>query len=204
MNAGRVIAVDHRDDRLDMARRQGAEIVNFDKEDPIEAILSLTGGIGVDRAIDAVGVDAEHAHAGPAAQKAEEQKSLFEEELKQVAPEQHPKGDLWRPGDGPSQALQWAVGAVAKAGTVAIIGVYPPSMNFFPIGEAMNKNLRLNMGNCHHRRYALQLVELVRTGAIDPTAVLTKAEPLQSVIEAYEAFDRRKPGWVKVELQPAA
>jgi threonine dehydrogenase-like Zn-dependent dehydrogenase len=204
MNAGRVIAVDHRDDRLDMARRQGAEIVNFDKEDPIEAILSLTGGIGVDRAIDAVGVDAEHAHAGPAAQKAEQQKSSFEEELKQVAPEQHPKGDLWRPGDGPSQALQWAVGAVAKAGTVAIIGVYPPSMNFFPIGEAMNKNLRLNMGNCHHRRYALQLVELVRTGAIDPTAVLTKAEPLQSVIEAYEAFDRRKPGWVKVELQPAA
>lgn len=204
MNAGRVIAVDHRDDRLEMARRQGAEIVNFDKEDPIEAILSLTGGIGVDRAIDAVGVDAEHAHAGPAAQKAQEQKSLFEQELKQVAPEQHPKGDLWRPGDGPSQALQWAVAAVAKAGTIAIIGVYPPSMNFFPIGEAMNKNLRLNMGNCHHRRYALQLVELVRTGAIDPTAVLTKAEPLQSVIEAYEAFDRRKPGWVKVELQPAA
>ena len=204
MNAGRVIAVDHRDDRLEMARRQGAEIVNFDKEDPIEAILSLTGGIGVDRAIDAVGVDAEHAHAGPAARKAEEQKSLFEQELKQVAPEQHPKGDLWRPGDGPSQALQWVVGAVAKAGSVAIIGVYPPSMNFFPIGEAMNKNLRLNMGNCHHRRYALQLVELVRTGAIDPTAVLTKAEPLQSVIEAYEAFDRRKPGWVKVELQPAA
>ena len=204
MNAGRVIAVDHRDDRLEMARRQGAETVNFDKEDPIEAILSLTGGIGVDRAIDAVGVDAEHAHAGPAAQKAEEQKSLFEQELKQVAPEQHPKGDLWRPGDGPSQALQWAVAAVAKAGTIAIIGVYPPSMNFFPIGEAMNKNLRLNMGNCHHRRYALQLVELVRTGAIDPTAVLTKAEPLQSVIEAYEAFDRRKPGWVKVELQPAA
>lgn len=204
MNAGRVIAVDHRDDRLDMARRQGAETVNFDKEDPIEAILSLTGGIGVDRAIDAVGVDAEHAHAGPAAQKAEEQKSLFEQELKQVAPEQHPKGDLWRPGDGPSQALQWAVAAVAKAGTIAIIGVYPPSMNFFPIGEAMNKNLRLNMGNCHHRRYALQLVELVRTGAIDPTTVLTKAEPLQSVIEAYEAFDRRKPGWVKVELQPAA
>jgi threonine dehydrogenase-like Zn-dependent dehydrogenase len=204
MNAGRVIAVDHRDDRLEMARRQGAETVNFDKEDPIEAILSLTGGIGVDRAIDAVGVDAEHAHAGPAAQKAEEQKSLFEQELKQVAPEQHPKGDLWRPGDGPSQALQWAVAAVAKAGTIAIIGVYPPSMNFFPIGEAMNKNLRLNMGNCHHRRYALQLVELVRTGAIDPAAVLTKAEPLQSVIEAYEAFDRRKPGWVKVELQPAA
>lgn len=204
MNAGRVIAVDHHDDRLEMARRQGAETVNFDKEDPIEAILSLTGGIGVDRAIDAVGVDAEHAHAGPAAQKAEEQKSLFEQELKQVAPEQHPKGDLWRPGDGPSQALQWAVAAVAKAGTIAIIGVYPPSMNFFPIGEAMNKNLRLNMGNCHHRRYALQLVELVRTGAIDPTAVLTKAEPLQSVIEAYEAFDRRKPGWVKVELQPAA
>jgi threonine dehydrogenase-like Zn-dependent dehydrogenase len=154
--------------------------------------------------IDAVGVDAEHAHAGPAAKKAREQAKEFEQEVRQVAPEQHPHGDLWRPGDAPSQALQWAVEAVAKAGTIAIVGVYPPTMKTFPIGEAMNKNLTLNMGNCNHRRYAPQLIELVRTGAIDPTAILSKREPLQSVIQAYEAFDRREPGWVKVELKPAA
>src|SRR5690606_39808774 len=52
MDAGRVIAIDHLPDRLDMARRQGAEIINYDEEDPVQAIKDLTGGIGVDRAID--------------------------------------------------------------------------------------------------------------------------------------------------------
>ena len=71
--AGRVIAVDKYEDRLAMARRQGAFTVNFEKEDPVATIKRLTGGIGVDRVIDAVGVDAMHAHHGPAAEKAEQQ-----------------------------------------------------------------------------------------------------------------------------------
>jgi threonine dehydrogenase-like Zn-dependent dehydrogenase len=204
MNAARVIAVDHREDRLAMARRQGAECVNFDREDPVETIVKMTGGIGVDRVVDAVGVDSEHAHAGPAAEKAEKQEQLFKEEVRQVAPEQHPHDGSWIPGDAPSQTLHWAVEAVAKAGTIAIVGVYPPAMQHFPIGEAMNKNLSLRMGNCNHRRYAPHLIELVRTGAIDPTKILTKVEPLTKVIPAYEAFDKREPGWIKVELNPAA
>ncbi len=40
-----------------MAQAQGARTVNFE-EDPVEAIYNLTGGIGVDRIIEAVGVDA--------------------------------------------------------------------------------------------------------------------------------------------------
>jgi len=71
--AGRVIAVDKYDDRLAMARRQGAFTVNFEAEDPVETIKKLTGGIGVDRVIDAVGVDAMRAHHGPAGEKAKEQ-----------------------------------------------------------------------------------------------------------------------------------
>jgi threonine dehydrogenase-like Zn-dependent dehydrogenase len=69
--AGRVISIDRHADRLDMAREQGAEIVNFDEEDPIDAVRELTGGIGPDRVIDAVGVDAEHVHAGPGADRTE-------------------------------------------------------------------------------------------------------------------------------------
>lgn len=203
MNAGRVIAIDHRDDRLAMARRQGAECVNFDREDPIKTILEMTGGVGVDRAIDAVGVDAEHAHGGPAEQKAQQQSEQFEREQTEVAPEQHPHDGNWQPGDAPSQVLRWAVEALAKAGTLSIIGVYPPSMNTFPIGQAMNKNLTIKMGNCNHRKYAPHLIELVRTGAVDPTEVLTQMEPLGNVLEAYESFDRREAGWIKVELKAA-
>jgi threonine dehydrogenase-like Zn-dependent dehydrogenase len=204
MGAGRVIAMDRLSDRLEMARRQGAEVVNFEREDPVATIVELTGGIGVDRAIDAVGVDAQHAHHGPAAQEAQQKEQQFQQEVKQVAPEARPQDGQWQPGDAPSQAVRWAVEALAKAGTLSIIGVYPPASTMFPLGIAMNKNLTLNVGNCNHRKYVPKLVELVRAGVIDPVKILTKIEPLANAIEAYKAFDKREPGWLKVKLEVKA
>jgi threonine dehydrogenase-like Zn-dependent dehydrogenase len=203
MDAGRIFAIDCHLDRLDAARAQGAEVINFEEEDPVEVILRLTGGIGVDRAIDAVGVDSMHAHHGPAAKTARKDKAEFKRELKEVAPQTNPSGENWVPGDAPAQAVMWAVEALAKAGTLSIIGVYPQQMRTFPIGQAMNKNLTMNMGNCNHRKYIPHLLELVRTGAVEPTEVLTHVQPLTSAIEAYRSFDARKPGWMKVELEPA-
>lgn len=200
LGAGRVLAVDNLPDRLDMARRQGAEVINFDKEDPVAVIQQLTGSIGADCAIDAVGVDAECPHHGPAAKKAAELAEEFKKEVEAVAPVQHPDGENWRPGQAPSQAQRWAVEALAKAGTLSIIGVYPPDDNTFPIGSAMNKNLTIRMGNCNHRKYIPGLIELVRTGAVDPTAIITQREDMESVIDAYKAFDLRRPGWLKVAL----
>jgi threonine dehydrogenase-like Zn-dependent dehydrogenase len=202
LGAGRIIAVDTIPSRLEMARAQGAEVIDFNQEDPVEVIHSLTGGIGVDRAIDAVGVDATRPHSGPAAQQADRQAQQYQQELQQIAPETHPQGDNWHPGDAPSIALKWAVQSLAKAGTLSIIGVYPPTHQFFPIGMAMNKNLTINMGNCNHRQYIPRLVAMVRTGAIDPKQILTQVEPITSAIDAYKAFDRRQPGWIKVELLP--
>lgn len=204
MGAGRVIAVDRLDDRLEMARRQGAEIVNFERENPVGAILQLTGGIGVDRAIDAVGVEAQHAHEGPAAQQAEQQAQKLAQQVQQVAPDANPSDGNWVPGDAPGQALEWAVEALAKAGTLAIIGVYPPTMTTFPIGMAMNKNLTLRMGNCNHRKYVPKLVGIVQAGVIDPARILTKTEALTGAIDAYRAFDKRAPGWLKVKLDAQA
>nr|WP_181707750.1 zinc-dependent alcohol dehydrogenase [Chthonobacter rhizosphaerae] len=188
MGAGRIFAVDHQEDRLEMARRQGAEVINFDREDPVETLVALTGGIGVDRAIDAVGVDAEHAGHGHSHGSA-------------GAPHAH-NPDPWSPGDAPDQALNWAVAALAKAGTLSIIGVYPPAQTSFPIGQAMNKNLTVKMGNCHHRKYIPHLLDLIASGAIDPIEILTTIEPIEDAVSAYEAFNERRPGWLKVELVP--
>ena len=91
---------------------------------------------------------------------------------------------------------------LAKAGTLAIIGVYPPSDTSFPIGLAMNKNLTIRMGNCNHRKYIPHLIELVQSGIIDPARLVTQVESMESVIDAYKAFDTRSPGWLKVELVP--
>jgi threonine dehydrogenase-like Zn-dependent dehydrogenase len=200
MGAGRVFAIDQLGDRLDIARAQGAETIDFGREDPIEVLKGLTGGVGVDRVIDAVGVDAQRPHAGPAAAKADAQATEFEREQRQVAPAQRPDGPLWQPGDGPSQVSRWAVEGLAKAGTLSIIGVYSPEMSSFPIGQAMNKNLTIRMGNCNHRKYIPRLVECVRTGAFDPRHLVTQQQELVSAIEAYQQFDTRQPGWLKVEL----
>ncbi|HKO03084.1 MAG TPA: zinc-binding dehydrogenase, partial [Thermoanaerobaculia bacterium] len=202
LGAGRVLAVDHHPSRLEMARSQGAEVINFDEEDPVETIKRLTGKIGVDRAIDAVGVDAERPHSGPAAKAAKAQAAEFEKEQKEVAPKQNPDGDLWQPGDAPSQVLNWAVEALAKAGTLSIIGVYPKLAKSFPIGAAMNKNLTLQMGNCPHRKYIPMLLPLVQSGTFDPARILTQDAPLASAIDAYKHFDLREEGWIKVMLEP--
>lgn len=204
LDAGRVFAIDNEPTRLEMAREHGAEVINFDEEDPVAVLRELTGGIGVDRAIDAVGVDACHAHHGPAKKQAAKHAEQHAHDREQVAPKTHPDGEQWRPGDAPAQALEWAVSALAKAGTLSIVGVYPPSARFFPIGEAMNKNLTIKMGNCHHRRYIPHLLDLVRSGTVDPSAFITRVEGLTHVIDAYKAFDLHRPGWIKVELRPAA
>ncbi|MCJ1887129.1 glutathione-dependent formaldehyde dehydrogenase [Pseudomonas sp. LA21] len=183
MGASRVFAIDRHPDRLHMARQQGAEVIDFDREEPPQALLWLTDGIGVDCAIDAVGVDAEHSQGVT------------------VAPAQDHKPE-WEPGNAPAQALDWAVAGLAKAGSLGIIGVYGPDARTFPIGEAMNKNLTLKMGNCHHRQYIPRLIELVLSGRIDPEKVLTQIKPMNDAIAAFEAFDQRETGWVKVELQP--
>jgi threonine dehydrogenase-like Zn-dependent dehydrogenase len=202
--AGRVLVVDGVGTRLDQARARGAEAIDFNAEDPVPVVKELTGGIGVDRVIEAVGVDAQRPKSGPAAEAAQQQAEQFEQQRSQVAPEQDPHGDTWVPGDAPSQSLQWAVEAVAKAGSIGIIGVYPPQATSFPIGAAMNKNLTVKMGNCNHRRYVPHLLDLVRTGAIDPSTVLTQVDDMPSVLDAYETFDRREAGWTKVALDPSS
>ncbi|MET9230248.1 zinc-dependent alcohol dehydrogenase [Lentzea sp. NPDC003310] len=175
--AGRVIVVDGIESRLDIAREQNAETVDFNAEDPVEVVKDLTGGIGVDRVIEAVGVDAEQ----PGERTAEQ----------------------WKPGDGPRQALDWAVELVAKAGTIGVIGVYPPGFDEFPIGQAMNKNLTLRMGNCNHRRYVPRLLDLVLTGVVDPLRFITKHEEPTAAIDAYKSFDLREDGWLKTVLDVA-
>ncbi len=202
LGAGRIFAIDSVASRLEMAHEQGAEIINYNEEDPVECLQQLCGGSGPDRVIDAVGIDAEPALKGPAAAQSRKQQKLFELQLKENP--SNPKGDLWMPGQGPSQVLLWAVESVAKAGTISIIGVYPTNAQVFPIGKAMNKNLTINQGVCNHRRYIPMLIEMVRSSQVAPEQVLTHQEPLTGAIEAYQAFDRREPGWMKLELQPPA
>lgn len=193
--------LDNNDNRLQIAKNYGAEVINFDQEDPVSTIKRLTGGIGLDRVIDAVGVDSNQPSQG-SNQDSAQMAELFQNQRSQIAPNTNPKGDNWHPGDGPSQALFWEVQSLAKAGTLGIIGVYPPSVQTFPVGIAMNKNLTINMGNCNHRKYLPELIDLVMSGDLKLQEHITQKIDFNDIISAYEAFDRRESGWVKVMLEP--
>jgi threonine dehydrogenase-like Zn-dependent dehydrogenase len=203
LGAHRVFAVDGIETRLAAALEQHAEIVDFNREDPTEVIQELTGGGGVDAVIDAVGVDAQRPKQGPAADATAGLVERFAQEVREVAPDAAPQGDQWVPGDAPSLVARWAVQSVAKAGRIGIIGVYSPAAQSYPIGEAMNKNLTIKLGNCDHRTVTPPLLDLVATGAVDPTRFITQQESPTGAVEAYQRFDRREEGWLKVELEVA-
>jgi len=199
--AGRVLAVDRIESRLEMARKLGAEAIHFEKEDAVKTIHDLTGTIGVDRAIDAVGVDAEPPESGPAGRIHKKEKVEFKKEVEEVAPHRQRH---WEPGHAPSQALRWAIQSLAKAGTLSVVGVYPDTFKSFPFGEAMNKNIRINSGNCNHRKYIPKLLALIHSRMVNLDFILSNVEPLTSALDAYRSFNDRQSGWIKVELRPAA
>jgi threonine dehydrogenase-like Zn-dependent dehydrogenase len=172
-DVGRIIAIDTIPSRLEMARAQGAEVVDFSKEDPVKAIPELTGDIGVDRVIDAVGVDANRPHSGPAAKPTAKKHA---KEKEKIAPDENPRSGNWEPGDAPSVVLSWSGEVVAKAGTISIIGVYG-EVESYPIGKAMEKNLTLTMGNCNHRRYLPHKSPLLQKPFWNVTAVAVLLTP---------------------------
>lgn len=165
-------------------RALGAEAVEFSGGDAVEQVQELTGGIGVDRVVDAVGVDAE----APGSEVANAQQDEVLEDGRAAADD-----ELWGPGSVPAQALDFAVQMVAKAGTIGIVGVYPPAARTFPIGAAMNANLTIKMGNCPHRRYIPELIRQVRIGAVDPSITMSQDEEIVGAVDAYESFDQRAP-----------
>jgi len=193
LGAGRIFVVDEVDYRLDLARSHGAEAINFRTENPVEVLRKLTAGSGADRVIDAVGVDA------TSAGEAGGDETEFKSQTTAIAPEVSKAAKKWWIGGAPTQVLDWAVASVAKAGTVSIIGVYPPTLKSFPVGEAMNKNLTIQAGNCNHRKYLPRMIELVRSGVMRPEQFFTQRKPLSSSIEAYHHFDQHEEGWLKVK-----
>lgn len=199
--ASRILAIDCIPSRLALAKKQGAEVINFNEEDPVGVIKEMTGGMLADIVIDAVGVDAIHSSHGPLAKREKYLEKEFKKELADIAPKINIEGSNWIPGNAPSEALRLATDLVKKCGTISIIGVYPETAQTYPIGKAMNKNLNLVMGNCPHRYYIPHLLQTVQAGIVDPTKILTQKEPLTDVIEAYKNFNMRNKGWIKVALK---
>ena len=200
LGAKQVFAIDSKLDRLALAETQGAIPINFDKVDPVQALKAQTFGFGPDSCIDAVGVDAEGPHSGPAKVSSimETAQNLIDQKM--VAPQTVAFGDQFRQGDAPSKVLTWCVEAVRKSGVISIIGVYPPTARFFPIGMAMQKALTIRAANCSHRKYIPRLFKLMQETGFKPSLIISKEEKLEDAISCYKHFDHRDQGWTKVRL----
>jgi 2-desacetyl-2-hydroxyethyl bacteriochlorophyllide A dehydrogenase len=149
-----VLAIDTVAERLSLAREFGAVPVHLTEEQPREAAKRLTGGRGVDAAIDAVG---------------------------------HP------------DALDLAVRLVRKTGTVVVLGVYAEPAQVH-MGLVWLKALNLRAGPANVIAHFDRVLELLRSGALDPRPLVTHRMPLDEAADAYELYDRREA--LKIALTP--
>jgi threonine dehydrogenase-like Zn-dependent dehydrogenase len=178
--AGRVIVVDHVDYRLDFVRRYAqCEVVNFREVDDMALhIKKMTDWLGADVCIDAVGCEA----AGSAAQ------TITGVHLMMQA--------------GSATALHWCINSVRKGGNVSIVGVYGPTFNAIPIGNALNKGLTLRMNQASVKRHLPRLIEHIQAGRIDPKQIITHRVPLEEVADAYHIFSSKLDNCIKTVLIP--
>ena len=183
MGAARVIVVDHLDYRLEMARTFAhAETVNFTEHDDIVVHLKRsTDHLGADVVIDAVGAEADGNFI------------------------QHLTSAKLKLQGGSPVALNWAIDAVRKGGTVSVMGAYGPMFSAVKFGDAFNKGLTLRMNQCPVRRQWPRLLEHIRAGHFKPNDIVTHRIPLEHVGEAYHLFSAKLDNIVKplIVMDPA-
>lgn len=103
---------------------------------------------------------------------------------------------------GSATALHWAINSVRKAGTVSIVGVYGPTFNAIPIGNAINKGLTLRMNQASVKRHLPRLIEHIQAGRISPKEIITHRVPLEEISDAYHMFSSKLDNCIKTVLIP--
>lgn len=176
--AGRVIAVDCIDYRLEHAKRfNQVEIVNFQQHDNTgEYLKEITHG-GADAVIDCVGMDGKMSNI---------------EKVESVLKLQ----------GGSKSAIEISTQAVRKGGTVVLVGVYGARYNNFPLGDFFSRNITLKMGQCPAHSYVDPILELIKNGKFDATDIITHKLSIDKGEHAYKIFDGKDDNCIKVILKP--
>jgi threonine dehydrogenase-like Zn-dependent dehydrogenase len=178
--AGRVIVIDHIDYRLEFVRDYApCEVYNYKSLDDVVVFLKrTTDWLGADVCIDAVGAEA----TGRVMQ------TVLGKTLHMVG--------------GAATALHWAINSVKKGGIISIVGVYGPIDTLVPIGNVVNKGLTIRGNQASVKRLLPRLIEHVRSGVLDPKALITHRIPLEEVSDAYRIFSAKLDNCIKPVLIP--
>lgn len=175
MGAGRVIVIDHLDYRLAKAREFAfAETYGIsDYPDIVLLCKELTGYLGADVVIDAVGAEADGSFL------------------------QHVTSAKFKMQGGSPVALNWAIDGVRKGGNVSVMGAYGPLFSAVKFGDAMNKGLTIRTNQAHVKRQWPRLLEHIREGRISPKDMITHRIPLEHIAEGYHMFSAKLDGCIK-------
>ena len=103
---------------------------------------------------------------------------------------------------GAATVLHWCINCVRKGGVVSIVGVYGPTFNAIPIGNAVNKGLTLRMNQASVKRHLPRLIEHIQAGHIKPSDIITHRIPLEEVADAYHIFSSKLDNCIKTVLVP--
>ena len=192
----RVIAVDLVPERIEMARRHGIEVLNFEEHGDIAAAMrELTDGRGPDSVIDAVGMEA-HGEGVPVGKMAHK--------LVGMLPDAVAAQVIQKAGIDRLAALNACIEAVRRAGTISLSGVYGGTADPINMLQLFDKGVQLKMGQAHVKRWIDDLMPLV-TDESDPLGVedlATHKIPLDDAPHGYEIFQKKQDGAIKVVLKP--
>jgi threonine dehydrogenase-like Zn-dependent dehydrogenase len=190
--AGLVLGVDLVPERLELARRHGAEVVDARADDPVGAILERTDGRGADGVVDAVGMEA---HGAPFATLAQRAAGLLPDAAARVLIE--------KAAIDPLAALTRAIHSVRRGGTLSIAGVYGGAVDPLPMMELFDKGVQIRMGQTHVRRWVDEILPLLEDGdALGTEAFATHHLPLEDAPHGYRMFQQKDDGAIKVVLRP--
>jgi threonine dehydrogenase-like Zn-dependent dehydrogenase len=187
----RVIGVDLVAERLERARLHGVETLEY-SDDVAEAIVDLTDGRGPDSVIDAVGMEA---HGSP--------KTRFAVQLAGLLPDALQRKLMESAGVDQLAALYLAIEIVRRGGTISLSGVYGGMADPLPMMTIFDKQIQLRMGQANVHRWSDRILPLLTDD--DPLRVddfATHRLPLAEGPAAYEMFQKKKDGAVKVLLTP--
>jgi threonine dehydrogenase-like Zn-dependent dehydrogenase len=192
--AGKVIGVDLVPERLQRARDRGVEVFDLQSYngDIIGAIRDATGGRGPDAVIDAVGMEA---HGSPAGKLAQQMTGML--------PDAVAARLMKTAGVDSLSALHLAIDLVRRGGTISLSGVYGAMTDPMPMMTLFDKQIQLRMGQANVKRWIDDIVPLLTDD--DPLGVddfATHRVPLEQAPEAYETFQNKRDGTIKVLLRP--
>jgi threonine dehydrogenase-like Zn-dependent dehydrogenase len=192
----RVISVDRVPERLARVEAHGAGAVNLDEAEKLGGVgafvRELTDGRGPDAVIDAVGMEA---HGNPVAQGVQKFAGLLPDKISEPI--------LKNAGIDRLAALHTAIDAVRRGGTISISGVYGGAMDPMPMFQMFDKQVQVRMGQANVRAYTDELLAILQEGdPWDVESFATHHLPLDEAPNAYEHFQKKEEGMVKVVFRP--